>query len=409
MKVLKLKYYDEFHCIGPECPESCCMHWSITLSKREYLNYKKTDCSENLKSIINSAFSRIKKSSNETMYAKMKLKEDGDCPFHGEDGLCMLQKELGEKSLSYVCSVYPRLISKVGNEAFICACDITCPHVVELLMSHSEGLEITEEDYDGKDKLLNTGLSSSTNTTTNWSGYSYYWSIKNAEIDILQNRNFSIQERLLILGYFSKKADEYLNNSEGQKIEGLYNMMLDNEFCKKIADSLKAPQSDDSAALKSIDIIARMFDFMNRTQDTNIKALFVQVAQNLNLTIEEKNGGRISAHYDTEKYFNNMGVFRGIESQRPYILENLLLNQAFMVSPTLGIFKNYFTLLVFYNTLKICVPAFLKEGWTDKDLALAFTYAAKMILNTHLAANWAVNSFVKTGSFDLPHAAFLVS
>lgn len=410
MKVVKLKYYDEFHCIGSKCRESCCMYWSINISKREYLNYKKADCSKELRSVVDSAFSRIKNPLNEYVYAKMKLKENGDCPFHDEDGLCMLQKELGEKSLSHTCSIFPRLISKVGNEAFICACDITCPHVVELLMNHPEGLEITEEDYDGKDKNLNSGLSSATNTNIDWSGYSYYWIIKNAEIDILQNRNFSIQERLLILGFFSKKADEYLKNSEGQKIEGLYNMMLDNEFCKKVADSLKAPQSDDSAALKSMNIFLRMADRVDRVKNImHIKNLFDQVSQKLNLTIDEQNTDTISAKYNKEKYFNNIGIFRGIEAQRPYILENLLLNQAFISSPTEGIFRNYFTLVVFYNTLKICVPAFLKEGWTDNDLALAFTYAAKMILNTHLADKGTVISFIQTDSYDLPHAAFLVS
>ncbi len=157
MKVVKLKYCDEFHCVGSECRDSCCMHWNITLTKREYLNYKKLDCSPKLKSVIDTAFERTKKG-DEIHYAKMKLKENGDCPFHDSDGLCMLQKEQGEKVLTHICSIFPRLYKNVGDEAYAFACNATCPHVVELLISHDKGLEIAEEEYDGSVSSLNKGL-----------------------------------------------------------------------------------------------------------------------------------------------------------------------------------------------------------------------------------------------------------
>ncbi len=417
MKVVKFKYYDEFHCIGSECRDSCCKHWEIGLHKREYLDYKKMKCSPKLKEVIGSAFTRLKNPSSDEekdFYAVMKLKEDGDCPFHDTDGLCMLQRELGEGVLSCTCTRFPRLQTMVGRDTYIFASSATCPHVIELLMNHPEGLEIIEEEYDGKDKNLNKGMLSATQTPDSWIGYPYFWTLKNAEMDILQNRSFTVQERLLILGFFCKKADEYLENNEGQKIESLYNMMSDNEFCKKVADSLKAPQSDESAAKKSVDAFYRMNDFIKSVNASpHIKKLFEEVSKGLiveAVSFGGENGTTtVSATYSKEKYFENVALFRKIEEERPYILENILVNQAFITSPTNGIFKNYFALIVFYNTLKICVPAFLKEGWTDSDLALAFTYSAKMILNTHLAEDITVNSFKETGSFDLPHAAFLIS
>ncbi len=413
MKIVKFKYYDEFHCVGSECRDSCCKHWSIDLTKREYLNYKKLDCSPELKIVIDTAFERIK-NGDELQYAKMKLKEDGNCPFHDTDGLCMLQKELGEKALSRTCSVFPRLQAKIGSEVFIFSCNITCPHVIEILMSHPEGLEIVEEEYDGNDKYINKGLYSFPIINSKCKSYPYFWTIKNAETDILQNRNFTVQERLLILGFFCKKVDEYLENEEGQKIESLYNMLLDSEFCKKVADSLKAPQSDDGAAIKSMDIFVRMYDFIVHAETISLlRSLFQQVYEYLNVengTKKDENGQTKSYFvYNKEKYNDSKELFHKIVSERPYILENILLNQAFMMSPMQDMFKNYFTLVVFYNNLKICVPAFLKEGYTDSDLALAFTYAAKMLLNTHLADRGTVVSFAKTDSLDLPHAAFLIS
>ncbi len=416
MQVVKFKYYDEFHCTGSECRDSCCKDWRIDLSKREYLNYKKLDCSPKLRKTIDSAFVRMKGAEAEETgsYAKMKLKEDGNCPFHDFDGLCMLQKELGEKVLSYTCTKFPRLQARLGDDALLCACNLTCPHVIEMLMDYPEGLEIIEEEYDGKDSYLNRGICSSTCTPKSWEGYSYFWTLKNAEIDILQNRNFTIQERLLILGFFCKKADEYLKNNEGQKLDSLYQMMRDNELCGKICQSLKAPQTDDSAAAKSVYILMKMHNLIiNSTISEQIKKLFNQVIDNLNaqltMSFSEDGEGKTIFSYDNDRYYNNVDIFRKIEADCPYILENILVNKAFMMAPAQGIFNNYFTLVVFYNTLKVCVPVFLKEDYTDSDLALAFTYAAKMILNTHLADMGTVNSFKETGSFDLPHAAFLIS
>ena len=69
MQTLKFNCYDEFACTGPECEDSCCKHWRIFLTKREYLDYKKLDCSPELKSVIDSAFKRIKTGSD-LQYAK---------------------------------------------------------------------------------------------------------------------------------------------------------------------------------------------------------------------------------------------------------------------------------------------------------------------------------------------------
>ena len=208
MKVIKFAYYDEFHCTGPDCLDSCCRDWTITLTKREYLNYKKMDCSPELKSIMNTAFKRVKED-NDLKYAAMKFSEDGRCPFLGEDCLCKIQKEKGEEALTLVCSVFPRQIAQVGD-VYIFGCSLTCSHTIELLMEHPEGLAVIEEEYTGKNKLIENNLFSGSIIDTNGEAFSYFWDIKNAQLDILQNRNFTISERMLILGFFSQKADKYI-------------------------------------------------------------------------------------------------------------------------------------------------------------------------------------------------------
>ena len=419
MKIVKFKYCDEFHCIGPECTDRCCKEWRILFGKREYLDYKKADCSKELKEVINNAFERVRNhektgsgNNENTNYAKIKLNENDECPFHGADGLCMIQKELGEKALSHTCSVFPRLYGIVGGETLIFSCGITCPHVVELMIAHPEGLEITEEEYDGSAHGVNKGLYSIAATPKSWEGYPWYWTIKSAQLDILQNRNFTILERLLILGFFSKKTDEYIKAGQGEKIENLYNMILDNEFCKSIADSLKAPQSDTEAASKSINGFLKMYQkIKNMDKFDHISKLFDQVAESISIKIKEigESDNKVEITYNIADYLRNLEVFRKIEADRGYIFENVLVNMVFVDPPHEGVFKSFFELAMFYNTLKISLPAFLKEIWSDEDLALAITYSAKMTVNTKMAERVSVRDFIEHDSFDLPHIAFMIS
>ena len=419
MKIVKFKYCDEFHCIGPDCTDHCCKDWRILFGKREYLNYKKANCSKKLKDRINNSFERVRdnkktglKYGENTSYVKIKLNEKGECPLRDTDGLCMVQKELGESFLSHTCDVFPRLYGTVGGETLIFGCNITCSHVMELLTAHPEGLEVVEEEYDGSVGSVNKGLYSIEPTAKEWEGYPWYWTIKSAQIDILQNRNFTIPERLLILGFFSKKTDEYINAGQGEKIESLYNMILDNEFCRSIADSLKAPQSDVGAAAKSVNGFLKMYQkILNTDKFDHISELFDQTAKSIsvNITKIEGSDNKVKVRYNIDEYFKNLEIFHNIEADKGYVFENAFVNLAFVTPPHKGIFKSFFELAMFYNVLKISIPALLKENWSDQDLALAITYSAKMVINTQLVGQVSATYFLEHDSFDLPHIAFMIS
>lgn len=408
MNVVKFKYFDDFHCIGPECRDSCCKHWRIDVTKREYLNYKKMKCSPELRGIIDNAFTRMK-DGNDTHYVKMKLKENGDCPFLGEDSLCKLQKELGEGVLSLTCSVFPRLNSFVGTDTIMRSCTATCSHVVEILMQHPEGLQIVEEEYDKKDKYINRLMGSSYVINSRNKEYPYFWNIINAEVDILQNRNFTVPERLLILGYFCKKADEYVEKDTMDKIPGLAEMLLDAELYRKIADSLKPPHSEGRVGTETLNNLTRMRDCLKSSSIPSplVRSLFDRVLECLDFeTVLED--GVIKHQFTVSKYLKLCETFRKLEDERAYIIENLLVNLLFCYNPEKGVWGNYFDMAIFYNVLKICAPVFLPENYNDKDLALALSYAVKMVMNSNLAHATAMYNFQKRDQYTLPYAAFLI-
>ncbi len=187
------------------------------------------------------------------------------------------------------------------------------------------------------------------------------------------------------------------------------NMLLDNSVCEKIADSLKAAQSEEAAAAKTADIFLKMFILSQKPHATkSLKKMFSDAADSIDFSFDQKEENKAEVSYNREKYFKSVNLYRKIETERPYIIENLFVNLLFEELPINGMWDQFFTLALFYNNLKIWIPAFLPEEWTDRDLAKAIAFSAMMILNSHLASAEGLD-FMDHNSYDLPHAAFLIS
>lgn len=413
MKTLKFNYYDEFACTGPECEDTCCRDWTIYFTKREYLDLKKLECSPELRTLLNSAFKRTK-SGNDKQYATVAVREDGFCPMLGKDGLCMLQKEKGESVMSTVCMVYPRNWRPVSRDAIAFTLSPTCCHVVELLMKHPEGLALVEGDYDGKNKWINRDVWTAAIFPPDAKTAPYIWTIKTAQLDILQNRNFTIAQRLMILGYYTQKACDYLKSAP-EKLEQLSAIMLDNELCQKIADSLKTPQTDAEAAARSVEILYNMIDWLcsgekGRTDQRTIK-LLTTIADNLELSSETNGEGQNLVHWNTGIYAGNRELYRKIEEERSYIIENLFVSLAFAAfsKDENELWADYFSLAVLYNFLKMGTAAFLPENYTDASLAAAIAGTVNLVINANLAKGITMQDFAHNNTNSLPHLAFLIN
>ncbi|MDE7280897.1 MAG: flagellin lysine-N-methylase, partial [Ruminiclostridium sp.] len=407
MKVIRFAYCSEFECMADKCPETCCKQWKVFFGHHDYLNIRNqitnSPCSEKLKSVIDSAFVKVNGNnvSEGFDYAVVKFNEKGICPLLDDDGLCMLQKELGEERLGFVCSTFPRLKTAVGNDTYIYSLNMSCPRAAELLISHKEGLRLVTESYFGGDRYLDSGLYSAPAVSEKWEGFPFYWVIKNAQIGILQNRDFSIAERMLILGYFSQKVNEYVNHGAGGNIAALAALLSDRETCGKIAQSLTPSQTDRDFAVKSMGLFAKLYLSAQSKGSLHLKELFGTVADSVGLTLEKGENGKFDTAVDYEKYLDNSDRYRRIERERPHVIENILVNLIFTQSPAEGVWKNFFITAVFYNVMMTCIPAFLggDDDGDDGKLALAVSRAAKLTVNNGLIEKDTLLDFVDNRSY----------
>lgn len=90
------KFYNDFKCLGGDCPNTCCQGWGVDIDKNTLARYRNVSgpYGAKLKNIL----------SNHKQFFKL----GGSCPFLNKDGLCDIQLNLGEGYLCDVCRRFPR-------------------------------------------------------------------------------------------------------------------------------------------------------------------------------------------------------------------------------------------------------------------------------------------------------------
>ena len=92
--------YAAFRCLAGACPQTCCAAWEIVVDPDAQDAYLR------LQHPLVAKLRRVLRvdSEGDTYFAQT----DGRCPFLCADGLCELQRTLGEQSLCRTCRDFPR-------------------------------------------------------------------------------------------------------------------------------------------------------------------------------------------------------------------------------------------------------------------------------------------------------------
>ncbi|MBQ3443496.1 MAG: flagellin lysine-N-methylase [Selenomonadaceae bacterium] len=205
------EYVSEFQCDGSKCDARCCKGWTITIDAATYKKYSRIKPKSKAKEII----SRMKFDSEQGMYV-IQLKEDTSCPFLTENKLCSLQLEYGEEILSQTCSTYPRRTHKIGN-FFERSLTLTCPAAAELILFNSEPMKF--EFVEVPDKIHSKhGRIQITKLPVKEHDADLIREVQITMITVLQERTLSIDQRLILLGLFLDRLQEYQTEKQSKEI-----------------------------------------------------------------------------------------------------------------------------------------------------------------------------------------------
>ena len=162
----------------------------------------------------------------------IRLDENSACPFLTEENFCKIQREHGEEYLSVTCTTYPRRTFDFGD-FFERSLTLTCPVVAALVLLNQEPMKFEEIEVSPKihnnnrkikamkpDMVLHTNISS------------YFRTIQTGAISILQERDLTIDERLILLGLYLDRLDEILKNKNYEEIEKIVPVYTSEDFLK---------------------------------------------------------------------------------------------------------------------------------------------------------------------------------
>lgn len=159
----------------------------------------------------------------------------GSCPFLRKDGLCHIQKTWGAEWLSNTCTVYPRIIYTAGD-ILLRGLTLTCPVAAKLALLSEEPMAFEKVTITGeeRERLLFrcAGRLSTMGDALLDAQY--------GAISILQNRSLSIDQRLIVLGFFLDQAGDFVEAGAPEKIETLSAVYTAEDFGAQVPDMLRA-------------------------------------------------------------------------------------------------------------------------------------------------------------------------
>lgn len=374
-------YMQEFSCIGSACEDTCCAGWQVTIDQATYKKYNKVR--SEIKPMLDKHVKRNRSSKGLEDYAKILLNTDRSCPMLNEDKLCSIQLKLGEEYLSNVCTTYPR-VSNIVNGVLEKSATMSCPEAARLALLNPDGIEFNETEEPAEirnsiSKRLDTTVANGEQIER------YFWELRIFSIQVLQNRSYTLVERLIFLGLFFQKAEQYFNENLLPEIPQLiasYTAMMDGrEIANILADipSLTAIQME---LLKNL-VDERVSRGIHNQRYIDCLGEFMHgIEYTKEASVEE-----ISARYQ-QAYENHYQPFM---SKHEYVLENYLVNyvyaRLFPLPNGEQIFEEYIMLIIQYAMIKmhlIGMAGFHKENFSLDHVIKLIQSFAKVIEHNSL-------------------------
>ena len=239
---LQPEYVGKFQCDGAACGSKCCKNWLVDIDGPTYQKYCTLEPKAERKKIV----SRIKYKKQRGKFF-VEMARDGSCPFLRKDGLCHIQKTWGAAWLSNTCTIYPRTMYTAGD-LLLRGLTLTCPVAAKLALLPKEPMAFEQVAFGGeRDEDLMRRVEGKMAVMGD-----ALLDVQYGAISILQNRSLSIDQRLIVLGFFLDQAGDFVEAGEPERIETLSAVYTADDFGKQVPDMLRAIAFHPAAYVKSM-------------------------------------------------------------------------------------------------------------------------------------------------------------
>lgn len=325
---LQPEYYRRFHCLADACPDTCCEGWRVGIDKQTYVKYR--ECSD---AVLRPAFDQLvtinPARTSDDHYATFTT-SGGRCSFLSE-GLCSIQKRLGESYLGAACAAFPRVTNLV-NGVLERSLDLSCPEAARLALLDPAPLVFSEVEIDpgehavvaepSHSRIFNSAFLGGGGSESR-EGHEHVARVRRFVRAILQDRRYPLAKRLLLLGHVCDKLNEIAVEGNYQEMPGV----LDGFACAigggLFDEHLRRSTADPVSQLGILlELIAERVksDFTHH----RFLALYGDFLEGLGWQADatlQQMAGRYADAYRRH--------YRPLLEQHEYVLEHYLVNNAF--------------------------------------------------------------------------------
>ena len=359
------QYVKEFICDSSKCSNNCCEKgWNIDIDEttyKKYLNLKPESKSREL-------IEQLEYNKSKGKYFLTKR----PCPFLTEKKLCRLQLEYGEDFLSLTCKTYPRVTTDFGK-FFERSLTLTCSVAAERILFQKEPMkfEIAEvsERFQVEGRILVNPVHLDEKILA------HVIEIQIAMISILQERTLSINQRLIVLGFFLDRLDEIFT---AEKFDEAALIKLIAAYESKSLLAGQVPRMLRSIHFDAKKFIEMMLELLNNFyggRELGADKKFMDaVLDALGIVTDENNRAHVSkiaANYE------RLGDFRkSFLEKHSTFLENYLVNELFMNCYPWRfegqIMKNYALFIIKYKLFELILIATAWGNFVGKEELISF-------------------------------------
>ena len=396
---LRPAYYDKFQCLAADCRFTCCKGWKITFNKKDYLSLKRQDGSPELNENMKRTLRRLKKGSMaDQYYGEFNLK-GGRCPLQREDGLCSLQLEKGPKALPFVCQNFPRLEHYESSCYYERSLSPACEGVLELLWDLPEGVDFVSDPLP-KELVKNINFHDPDSIAP------HFQTIRSQCIDFLQDRRFTLSERIFLIGLALKE----LADGETDVDRWLTRAWAMAEL-PEITEPLRQVESDRALPMLLSNNIKVLLSLAPNGSDFD--TVPNELCAALGVRFE---GGSGQAAIPADPYQTARARFQESFKERDYFMENLMVLLFFHLRmPTVGsakqIWESYVNFCNLYSFYRFMAVMSCREGASgDKaELFRLMVCASRGILHNNIRQARLRDELFQNDSATLAHMAILLS
>lgn len=279
------------------------------------------------------------------------------------EGLCEIQLKLGEDYLSTTCSSYPR-VTNIINGSFEQSASMSCPEAARLALLNPEPMEFFQVPSKSREKYSFQSQLNPDSLTPDHIQF-YFWDLRIFSIELIQNRQYTITDRILMLGLFYQNVQETIDNGIISTIPQLIEDYRTLVRTDTLRDALANIPIESTAQVQLLtELISLRIHIGTENQryldifNTFLKGLSYEDGY----TLEQTN-------HNYQVAYNS--YYRPFIANHSYILENYLVNYIYKYTfPFYGqynVFENYVSLALQYSLIKmhlIGISGFYKENLT---------------------------------------------